>query len=660
MSSGTWPMSAPESTRLATSRLAGVLDFGPSVDRNGTWGALGHAIDGSEQEIAALGPLIVGHAGGLIHRQRDVLCAFEGRMANVGALAHRLGCRPDLPPARIAAVAYDRLGESFVEQMRGEFVVVVWDFSTMSGLIARDPLGGRTVFTHQAGSRLTFATDLRWLIRLLPTRPDVDSIGLVEWLMLGGTLGGGTLYAGVRRLEPGTSLLMGPDGCARRTNWRPHYATPLEIPREEAAAELSAALVRSVGSRIAGASAVGVLLSGGLDSTAVGAVAREVIKDRDVDLVGYSMTFPHNPEIDESSLINAVSDHLRIPSVQMRISGGSVLAGGLDFLRAWELPCAAPNAAFTTALQRHAVCDGVRLMLDGEGGDELFGADPYLAATYVRRGQLSAAWSLCRQVPGIGSAPRCRDIARAFKLLALRGAVPYWLSHRRRALRSMDELAPAWLASWGAKAFAGTFDPWIWKRSPAPLWWAHLARTLTWSREELWLCDYLRQLGAISGLDRRHPLLDVELVELALRLPPQYAYDPRFDRALLRHSMKDRLPPSVTGRAGKSYFTGLLRQSLLREDLPVVRRLIGSPKAEIRGFVDPHALAVLLDLAASATEPPEFAIYAWRLAMAECWLQSVLDTEYAEKMLESTALAPPRIEFTTRTPKVRPVGLAAA
>ncbi len=128
----------------------------------------------------------------------------------------------------------------------------------------------------------------------------------------------------------------------------------------------------------------------------------------------------------------------------------------------------------------------------------------------------------------------------------------------------------------------------------------------------------------------------------------------------MRLSMNGRLPALVTGRAGKSYFTELLRQSLLREDLPIVRRLIGSPKAEIRSFVDPRALTALLDLAASATEPPEFAIQAWRLAMAECWLQSLLDNDSSTKVLESADLTPPRIEFTTRRPKFGGVDLAAA
>src|SRR5206468_11825888 len=111
------------------------------------------------------------------------------------------------------------------------------------------------------------------------------------------------------------------------------------------------------------------LLSGGLDSSMVAAKAREAAPE--MDLVGYSMTFPTLPSVDESRLIHTVSEHLGMPSVQMRVTGGSMLAGGIRFLERWGLPTPAPNITFITALQSFAVRQGVTLMLDGDGGDEL-------------------------------------------------------------------------------------------------------------------------------------------------------------------------------------------------------------------------------------------------------------------------------------------------
>lgn len=627
-------------------RMLGIVSFGGPFDVDYARAQASAAAGQQGSDAVAVPGFAIAHAGGRIHRQADLLCAFEGRLANRASLARRLGSCPFADPAQIAAAAYEQLGERAIAELDGEFVVAVWDARKGSGFIARDPLGARTIFVRAGAEGMLFASDLRWLLRMLPREPDIDPDALVEWMLVGGAANGRTLWQGIRRLAPGTVLRIDRRGWTEQPYWRPSYSPPLGISRDEAGDVLLGALTSAMRRQVDGAETVGVMLSGGLDSTIVAAEARDGLEERGKTPVGYSMMFPSHPAADESSLIREIRCHLGLPGVEMRIGGGSLLQGGLDFLRTWEVPSPTPNVGLTAALHRRAMQDGIEIMLDGEGGDELFAADPLLPASLLRSARAAAAWRLCGQAGAAGgSAPGPGRHLRAFRVLAIHGATPYPLQRWRRRLRRGADVVPPWLDRRWAGRFAAAFDPWSWKQSSGPLWWAHLSGTLTRAREDLWAFDYLRQIDAMSGIQRRHPLLDRELVETILRLPPEYAFEQGLDRGLARYSMKHRLPRSVLQRRGKADFAPFHRDSLLGTDLQVARRILNDPHAELRRFVNPLALDDLVRAAVHRREPRGFAIQAWRLVMAECWLQSRKSPAWIDDLLPSLASRPVDGEF---------------
>jgi asparagine synthase (glutamine-hydrolysing) len=632
----------------ATADLAGVVTFAGAVEADRLLVTVTEAIGAGVEETAVDGPVVLGHRRGSVHRRDGLLCAFEGRLANHETLAGALGVALEAPPERIVAAAYNRWGQGAAERLRGEFVLAVWDATRGDGLLVCDPLGARTLFFHTTGGRLVFASDIGAVLRLLPTRPDIDDRAAVQWLALGSILGHRTLYAGVRRLEAGTCLKFDRLGCSQRSYWRPRYEAPLRIAPEEAAEEVHSRLRDTIAERLRGRKRAGILLSGGLDSSMVAAAAREA--EPALDLVGYSMTFPDLPLVDESGLIQTVSEHLDITSVQMRVRGGSMLAGGIRFLEQWGLPAPAPNITFITALQSFAAREGVTLMLDGEGGDELFGADSFLLAHLLRRGRFQTAWSICRDLPGLGEDPTFAATSRAFWTLAVRDALPFPLQQLRRSMRSTQGLTPSWLTKSAAHALRADYDPLDWRRSHAPLWWSHLSHVLTTGRDQMGMSDGLRQIGALSSMERQHPLLDLELIEFVLRLPPEYAFRNRLDRAVQRAAMKSRIPDVIVRRAGKSFFTPLLRNSLLRGELSLARSLVDSPAAEVRRFVNQQALGAQLDAIGSPGEAASLPLYAWRLAMMECWLRSQADRGFSTGWLSEVALEPQGVDFATHAP----------
>lgn len=633
-------MTSPDRARA---ELAAVVTFGTG-DGVARWRPrVAAAVGCAPGEASAHGPLALAADRGCVAGEGDVVCALIGRLSDRAALAARWDCPPDVGDAATVAAGYLRLGERVFEELRGEFIALVWDGASGRGMLARDQLGAGSVFVHATPSRLALATDLGGLLGLVDVRPDVDERAALAWLVGGGAPAGTTLYAGVSRLEPGTLLRFDCTGWSQRRYWQPRYEPTAPISLDEAAELVRAALLDVVASQTEGVDRAGVLLSGGLDSSVVAALVREARPD--LELTGYSMTFPHAPTVDESLLIRTVAGHLGIASTQMQVLGGGMLGGGLRFLERWGVPCPAPNAVFIAALQDRAAADGIHLMLDGEGGDELFGADPYLPADRLRDGRVVEAWRACRRFPGADLDPSLGSSLRDFGSLALYGALPGRLQSWRRSLRQPRRLFPTWLSDSAARALADGEDAWGWKRGGAPLWWSHRTSLLCGAREDMEVFQVLRMLGASSGLVRRHPLLGLELVELVLSLPPEHALDPVLDRPLARRAMRGRIPDVIAGRADKSLFTPLIRSHLLGADADVVRGLLLSPSAEIRRFVAADRLRERLDAALAASRPTAFALPAWRLAMMECWLRSQSDPGFVAGLLARPSLAGLDVRF---------------
>ena len=139
---------------------------------------------------------------------------------------------------------------------------------------------------------------------------------------------------------------------------------------------------------------------------------------------------------------------------------------------------------------------------------------------------------------------------------------------RRR--RHADRYAPAWLRPAHARQYRDTHDPWRWKRLDGPRWWASLADTLTRGRETADIADYLRRRGRMGGLEARSPLLDLRLVELALRIPPETSFDPVTSRPLVREALRGALPPEVLARKDKRDFAAMQHETLQSDREPRV------------------------------------------------------------------------------------------
>jgi asparagine synthase (glutamine-hydrolysing) len=438
-----------------------------------------------------------------------------------------------------------------------------------------------------------------------------------------------TLYSGIERLPAAHAIAFGADGLSRHRYWRPAYSAPPQVDAGEAADRVRNALGAAVSRALDGARSPGVLLSGGLDSSAVAATTS-------VPLRAYSAVFPDDASVDESGAIAGTREWVGLDGVEALFRGGSALAAAAEFLRAWEVPSVSPNLFLWLPLLRRAAADGTDVLLDGEGGDELFGCAYYLIADRLRAARPFAAARVARRLPGMGERPRPSWVRRALVEYGLRGALPYRLHERLRESR--------------AHGRAGPPDPWGWKRARAPRWWAHLAHALTVTGDALGAPDQLRRTGLLAGVERRHPLRDEELIETMLGLPPELGFHPTLDRPLARRALAGALPPEQLARDRKPIFNSLLEHALRGPDAPALAQLLAEPHPELARRVRKEAIA---DLRAGRSTSLGSALDLWRIATLEQWLEHNADPA------ASNRLRPPEAAVSFKTVRASARQIAA-
>ena len=619
--------------------LAGLHDPGGTMSpqsrraatRRATGNAATHVVEAGPLTLAYTGPEVTGEAGG---------CVLDGHVYNLEAVVSEAGIREERSEEAILAALYARLGDALFERLRGDFALVLWPADGREVTLVRDQLGGRPLVMSTTGSRVAFASETRELLRVLPTSPSPDPVSMAHWLAISGPPADRTLYEGVRWLEPGHLARLARGGYEARRYWFPARVSPLNLGREDAAAALREAIVRAVERRIRPHEPVGVMLSGGLDSTGVAAVACRALDEDRAPRAGYSAVFPNHPALDESRYIDALVGEVDLPSVRIAVEGGSVIRGAVEYLQSWGVPPVSPNLFFWNPLLRRAADDGVTTLLDGEGGDAIFYFSPYLLADRLRRGRVLSAMRLARRFPGPAPSP-ARVMAR-MKAFGVRPAVPVpgWLAARRRLRHDPAESAPRWFTPELARLLAETDESRLWEREPGPRWSTWLLSTIARGGGTAIVYDHVRRRAGMAGLEARHPLYDVDVIELVLRLRPEYALDPSVSRPLFRQSMQGLMPDAVLRRRDKSSFDSVFHEILSSNDLPVARSLL-TDSSEVRAYLRPDALErdlLTVDPADAELGLQGWALYVWRLVTAECWLRAQEDPGFPQRLAESADL----------------------
>ena len=273
----------------------------------------------------------------------------------------------------VVLALYERHGAACVERLRGMFALAVWDERDGTCFLARDPLGIKPLYYYHdaAGGLMAFASELRSLLAtgLVPKR--LDPQGLYGYFRSGSVPEPLTMIAGVRCLEPGTRMLWQAGRITHDRFWSLQFAAGGRRSDEEIAATVRTTLLESVEHHFVSDVNVGLFLSGGIDSTAVLALARANGRE---NIRTFSIGFDDDAAADESGIARRTAEHFGAAHAEWRLDRTSGRALFDEFLPHVDQPSV--DGFNTYAVSRFTREQGIKVALSGLGGDELFGGYP--------------------------------------------------------------------------------------------------------------------------------------------------------------------------------------------------------------------------------------------------------------------------------------------
>lgn len=296
--------------------------------------------------------------------------------------------------AEVVLRAYDQYGDACVERLRGMFAFALWDDRAERCLLARDRFGIKPLYYAEQQGRLLFASELRALQASGLVPAAVDARAVYGYFRAGSVQEPRTMVAGVRSLEAGQAAVWQRGRWSTRKYWELSFAN--ELTADAAAPATRDALLDSVAHHFVGDVPAGIFLSGGVDSTALLALARTCGQS---DVRALTMSLPGSSQ-DELALARRTAGHFGMRHDVCAVDAGAGQALFQDYLRAMDQPSI--DGMNTLAVAQLARSCGMKVMLSGLGADELFGGYPSIfsvpkLAAWNRR---LAATGLVRRAAG--------------------------------------------------------------------------------------------------------------------------------------------------------------------------------------------------------------------------------------------------------------------
>lgn len=480
--------------------------------------------------------------------------------AELKTAGHRFSTQSD---TEVIVHAYEEYGDDFLDRLNGQFAIALWDVRARRLVLARDRTGIRPLFYAVSRGRLYFASEIKSLFRVpgLPRGLDVAALG--EIFTYWTTLEPATPFAGVRALPAGHRVVVSGGELRTQRYWDwvfPDHPIHTARREEEHAEELRHLLIDAVRLQLRADVPVGAYLSGGLDSSIITGLIKRYT---DAPLRTFSLTF-EDTEFDESPYQRDLVEWLGTTHTELRCRKTDIREA---FPRAvWhaETPVLRTAPAPLMLLSGAVHAAGYKVVLTGEGADEVFGGYDLFREAKVRRFWARAPQSrwrpalLGRLYPYLTHSPASVRIAReAFFREGLEhadracfGHMPRWSTTRRLWQFLHGDVQQALVGFDPLTAISRTLPPDVDR-------WPPLARDQYVEAHTL-LSGYLLssqgdRMAMANSVESRCPFLDHRVIEFANRLPPSLKIRGLAEKYLLKRAAGDLVPRSVRERPKQPY-----------------------------------------------------------------------------------------------------------
>ena len=557
------------------------------------------------------------------HAPNGCIAVADARLQDTGHLVRALGLPADRvwTEAALMAHAWLRWAEACPEHMEGDFAFAVWDPRKRQLFCARDRMGVRPLYFHHAAGRLfAFAGSAGALLAHPAIPGDMNEARIADYLFpaLQGADKSSTFYREIHRLEPAHWLRIGDQGPQVRRYWQ-LQPRPLAVAEAEWPALLRDTLSTAVDRHLS-TGRVGSMLSGGMDSTALAAIAARSLRDKgERPLATFSgidsrsndpetqaiLRLAKSPELDPTLIDHSDPRH-RQQVWQAMLASEEPFDIGMGLL----------DLQYSAAAER-----GIDGLIDGIDGDSLFDFGNGLARQ-LRAGRWAAAWTNAKATHATypGEGPAWKMLARA----GLHGFMPAallpfvqrrrtrLLKHRIQRNRMLSpglarrvDLENRFAMLHGQRNDTGPTST----RDDAIAAMSHAYPVVGMER--------YHRVAARHGVAPRHPFMDLDVVQTGLALPDAMRQHGGISKYVLRMAVADLLPAEICWRTDKHHLGWLLTRPVLEEH-----------KDEAIALVERHRMRL-----------GDWLESGWLEASIRQWKGGDLDDSGSEALLSALALA---------------------
>lgn len=499
---------------------------------------------------------------------------------------------------------YQEYGEDCVQRLNGQWAFAIWDAIRHTLFLSRDRLGVRPLFYTQAKGVFLFASEIKALFACPEVARELDIAALDQIFTFWVTLPPRTFFKNVWQLPPGHSLVLENGRIRTWPYWQLEYAPGddrTDTSEKRMTEELLALLLDATRIRLRSDVPVGAYLSGGLDSTLITALVKQSAGD---NLRTFSVSF-QDPEFDESSYQQEASDFLQTRHSVVNCSYEDIAGVFPEVVWHTEQPILRTAPAPLYLLARMVREAGFKVVLTGEGSDEVFGGYDIFKEAKIRRfwaRNLNSSWRpllLKRLYPYMGSIQQQSPLylKSFFHVSAEELASPFFshlprweLTAKLKMLMSREVVEEsANTPALGAlqQSLPQDFKSWDAFNQAEYLETMYLLPGYILSSQG----DRMAMASAVEG---RYPFLDYRVVEFGAKLPPALKMKVLDEKHLLRRVAKGLIPDSVQ-RRHKQPYRAPDGKSFVTKKWGYLEDMLSPERVRKAGIFDPHAIAALLN-----------------------------------------------------------------
>jgi asparagine synthase (glutamine-hydrolysing) len=513
--------------------------------------------------------------------EEDLVIVYNGEVFNYVELFAELAALGHVPrthsDTEAVLLAYRQWGLDFPKKLNGMFAIALWDARRRRLVLARDRMGVKPLYLAETDGGLAFASELKALRGLPGVDGSLDPTAIDEYMTIGYVVHPRTIAKGITKMEPGT-IAVYEEGRepTRSTFWQLRFEPDHSKNERQWASEVRALFEDAVRLRLRADVPLGVLLSGGVDSTAISATVSSLVAGgHGVDSFCVGVDVPGAET--EFKWARHVAERIHTRHHELYLSErqhGDVL---VDAARLLDEPLAEPMVGQLLAVCRLAR-EHVTVVLSGEGSDEIFfGYSPYRVMYAIELAQRLVPSAL---LPLVGRAVEhaTRRLPVSPRLAKYLRLATEPLERRYLGLNHFDPVVKNAVYSPEMRARVAHRDAReVLRRfyddagGPEPISRMAAVDCRAWLVDNTLLRSDFLSMGA--SVELRTPFMDYRLVELAARIPARFKVHPTSQKVILKRALPDRIPPEVASRAKVGFPTPLVelfRGAWGREAIDVV------------------------------------------------------------------------------------------